>query len=142
MGRSTKRLAWLAGLLEGEGSFGFYNSPRVSLKMTDLDVVKDAHQLMGATTKLACQKKVHTQDIYVFSVHSSLAIGWMMTLYPMLGKRRRAKIAEVLKKWKTMPGYQRGTCKHNITSFIKCTPCWNQRRREAVYKHHHKGGAV
>ncbi len=32
-------IAWLAGLLEGEGSFWFNGSPRVKVAMTDQDIM-------------------------------------------------------------------------------------------------------
>jgi len=45
----TKDLYWLAGLLEGEGSFGATKDgayPNVCLKMNDKDVVFKAHKLL------------------------------------------------------------------------------------------------
>jgi hypothetical protein len=32
------------------------------------------------------------------------AIGWMMTLYSLMGQRRKAKIRECIAYWKTRPG--------------------------------------
>lgn len=105
----AKDLYWLAGLLEGEGCFreghkgvGF---PRLKVNMTDRDVVARAAELLG--TKLhgpharVCPSGKPAQSQYIAEVTGDAAAGWMMTLYSLLGLRRRAKIREVLSSWKS-----------------------------------------
>ena len=78
-------LAWLAGLLEGEGSFlkappSSPNCPRISLEMTDKDVVERAASLMNG--------KVATR-----------AVELMRVLHPEMGSRRRSQIDAALETY-------------------------------------------
>ncbi len=52
---SLKDLAWLGGLLEGEGCFMIpKGSPRIALAMSDKDVVQRAARLMGLNVQAPC----------------------------------------------------------------------------------------
>lgn len=99
----TADLHWLAGLLEGEGCF--YISPkgqaRICLNMTDVDVVARAAGLLKADLKPhGRQIRPHHKKLWCCMVYSKRAIGWMMTLLPMMGSRRSAKIREIILTWK------------------------------------------
>lgn len=103
---TARDLTWLAGLLEGEGSF-YPNgrapgSPVISLCMTDRDVVERAHRLLGGPAKIVTtnRRTVTGRTAYRFQVYGELAAQWMMTLYVEMGERRRAKIRELLAAWK------------------------------------------
>ena len=89
-------IAWLAGLLEGEGCFlvirGSY--PAISLGMTDEDIIVRASIMLG--TKVS-----HSGNMYTTQVSGLRAIPWMMTLYTFLGKRRREKVAKIIRLWKS-----------------------------------------
>lgn len=104
---------WLAGLLEGEGCFHAtfrhggnrtYRRVAISLVMTDEDSVQRAAQLL----QTKCTKQAHRtkgdRPIFRAGLDGSKAIAWMMTLYPLMGLRRQAKIRECLGIWKAMPG--------------------------------------
>lgn len=93
---------WLAGLLEGEGCFTYdknTSKTQIQLSMMDSDTVLKAAKIMN-------NRNVHTyfrdgvKDVYRFNVYANLAIQWMMTLYPLMGERRRKKIEEILSRWK------------------------------------------
>jgi hypothetical protein len=98
-------LAWLAGLLEGEGSFFMKSrahasqpnarrTPCISVKMTDLDVVTRAATLMGtAVTSSAPQGR---KPIHATILRGSRARMLMSELAPLMGERRQSKIAEIL----------------------------------------------
>lgn len=46
----VKEIAWLAGLMEGEGSFFLsQNQPKMALLMSDEDIVSRAALLLGTT---------------------------------------------------------------------------------------------
>lgn len=99
---------WLAGLLEGEGSFGFYESRgagflALQLGMADLDVMQRAKKLMGVTSLIHRRKANSKSTVthYCFSLRGHRAAGWMMTLYSLLGQRRQKRIRESLAQWKT-----------------------------------------
>ncbi len=105
-------VAWLAGILEGEGYFGYNASPCINLAMTDLDIVERAAVLMGFTGVMSVRKRANCKDYYRVAIHSSKAVGVMMTVYSFMGARRKEKIREVLVKWRsqrTSPKY-RNTC--------------------------------
>ena len=90
-------LHWLAGLLEGEGSFQFTkrNAVVVSLGMTDRDVVYRAAEYFG--------KPIHKEErplgrkvVYRTQCYGSHALALMMTIYGLMGERRKSQIKKVL----------------------------------------------
>jgi len=101
----TQDIAWLAGLLEGEGSFGMGSqnktTPTLRLQMCDQDVVKRAASLMEASLlKPTIPRKEHWKSYYTASLCSTPAIEWMMTIYSLMGLRRQQRIREVIAAWK------------------------------------------
>ena len=103
---ALRNIAWLAGLLEGEAYFCLQSgSPGIRLAMTDLDVVLRATELLGAHSvnpqRQADTAKDSWKPMYRTSVHGAVAAGWMMTIYPFLGARRREKIREILADWRS-----------------------------------------
>jgi len=95
-------IRWLAGLLEGEGCFLYKSTPSIVLKMKDKDVVEHAANLLGGRGVRLGAPPVKPQwnQQYSCAVYGARAAGWMMTLYGLMGMRRKDKIREVLAKWK------------------------------------------
>jgi hypothetical protein len=99
---TTVDLAWAAGLVEGEGWFGFYGgttNPRMAVSMTDRDIIDRLAVLFGATVrprKVAARYKPQ----WTTTISGPKAVGWMLTLYRFLGQRRRAKIAHLIATWR------------------------------------------
>lgn len=95
-------LIWLAGLMEGEGSFypgsaaHSSNLPWVSLKMTDKDVIDYVGKLWGVKTVVEPRKPVQHKDAYVIRARGRRAVLLMWMLRPYMFERRRARIDEVL----------------------------------------------
>lgn len=96
-------LAWLAGLLEGEGSFMMsrntvnhkvYLYPKVVVTMTDKDVIQRAALLFGTGVYTVKVKTGKTQ--YRAQVTGTRAAEFMKQLLPFMGERRSAKINEIL----------------------------------------------
>ena len=101
-------VAWLAGLLEGEGSFMMsrstvagkvYYYPKIVVCMTDKDVVERAALLLSNNSvyrvplsKNGVSKKLQ----YRAQVSGIKAALLMKELLPLMGERRSAKIQEVL----------------------------------------------
>ena len=51
---TTIEIAWVAGILEGEGTFCMNNnSPRLAIAMTDLDVVEKFCKIVDKTKKIS-----------------------------------------------------------------------------------------
>lgn len=96
-------IRWLAGYLEGEGCFTFtggkYRYPRIVVESTDEDVIQRVVKLWGNKAR-AVQHGKHKVGYSVASTCAKAA-GWMMTLYPLMGQRRQARIREVLTNWRS-----------------------------------------
>lgn len=97
-------LAWLAGLLEGEGCFywcrsyaGGANHPAMEVTMTDLDVVERASRLLGnrAIRKVKPASDRH-QVQYRVRLRGAAAREVMQMILPHMGNRRSARIREIL----------------------------------------------
>ena len=106
----TKDIFWLAGLLEGEGCFadcpgGMPRSPRIQIRlaMTDNDVVARASKIMGGSIYVNKKRTKGGKLVFHCSVWNARARGWMMTLYPLLGERRRQRIKQILGSWRSRP---------------------------------------
>ena len=100
---------WLTGLLEGEGSFmhGPPSAPsqaKISIEMTDRDVVERVAQLFGVGY-LHRPKRAATQhkQTYATCVRGRPAIILMKQLLPHMGSRRQARIREVLARYTERP---------------------------------------
>lgn len=128
-------IKWLAGLLEGEGSF--YIKPtgarqaKVTLEMCDKDVVERAYNLLRVKSAIYEPKnKLATKPSYRFAVYSSQAIGLMMTLYSQMGLRRQAKIREIIVKWKSYPS-------RVSTRGVECAFCKRPSRSKGLCHAHY-----
>lgn len=109
---SVKEIYWLAGLLDGEGCFSWhkfytqgkytYYNAKIQLAMTDLDVVERAAKMIGATVHKVKLSKLGRKQMYRFECQGRRAIGWMQTVYPVMGLRRQAKIRELVVLYKNL----------------------------------------
>lgn len=103
---------WIAGLLDGEGSFSYSNTPIIQITLTDLDLLQKCHLEMKLNNRIYKVEKLlgHHREIYKFAIFGSLAIQWMMTLYPLLCSRRKARIKEVIKLWSGSRNFNSPKC--------------------------------
>lgn len=90
------QIAWLAGLLEGEGCFHFCRGPYVKLSMTDKDIVERAAELMNGHCQKVKRCQPGCKPVFLVEVCSVRAIYVMNLVFPHMGKRRAEKIKEVL----------------------------------------------
>lgn len=88
---------WLAGLLEGEGTFDLHRGkyPRVRVGMTDRDVVGRAATLLGANVRLSMKPSPYKATWHA-EVSGEKATAVMLAVLPFMGSRRSGRIAEVL----------------------------------------------
>jgi hypothetical protein len=108
---SIPDLYWLAGLLEGEGSFGISRQGRtngrviyVSVVSTDEDVIRRVHSILnfGYSGPLRVLPSGKTAYRWACNAQSN-AVGLMMTLLPLMGQRRAADIKSCIEIWKDKP---------------------------------------
>lgn len=109
MDKQFKDIYWLAGILEGEGTFGNYDSsgPVIQINMTDFDVIKRVHTILKCTSKISVGN-YGNKTTYTASLNGNKAIGWMFTLYSIMCERRQEKIKEIILKWKNHNPLVRG----------------------------------
>ncbi len=106
-------IAWFAGLMEGEGSFLFRKPrirmsgfPVISIQTSDLDIAERAWRLLRTSRVYKLKPRringnTGKKTIYsVISTRASVNIGWMLTLYSFMGRRRKEDIRIVVSKWK------------------------------------------
>ncbi len=105
---TREHLAFLAGLLEGEGSFILDRGkwPRIKLKMTDEDVVRKAYELAGTGTMSGPHKvpkadgSGYHKDNWSWRVCNQYeCYALMVAILPWMGTRRREQIMSVIKTW-------------------------------------------
>ena len=109
---TTAKIAWLAGLLEGEGCFyfrvrkvkgiikeyRFKKTALITVSSTDKDVIQNVSKMWNSS--IYTRRNGVNKDYYTTVVNGKQAIGWMLTIYSYLGVRRRAKIREIVTRWK------------------------------------------
>jgi hypothetical protein len=102
---------WLSGYLEGEGYFALekhvkpyatYFRPLVALNSTDQDIVVHVQCLLhnryavNVTVSAINPRYPNAKTAYCLKVRGAKAIAIMRDVYPLMGHRRQAKIAEIL----------------------------------------------
>ncbi len=133
-----KDISWLAGLIEGEGSFLTCNtSPCISLQMTDKDIIERAARLLGVTVR-GPYVYGSNKPTWTCRVYGQRAAGWIMTLWTFMGTRRREKMLEVLEAWKARktsrrnrPPGRKATChpEREHRAHGLCGPCYRKQYR-------------
>ena len=97
-------LYWLAGILEGEGTFvsgppSQPNSPIARISMTDLDTVTRAAGLLERAVTPVRARKPHYKPVFNTQIKGAEAVALMMAVGPILGPDRTRQIDRVLAGW-------------------------------------------
>jgi hypothetical protein len=95
-------LHWLAGILEGEGSFlaGPPSEPRcpaIRLPMTDRDTVVRVSELFRRAVVATRPRQAHHKVAYVTTIKGAPAARMMRAIAPLMSPRRRAQIERALR---------------------------------------------
>lgn len=115
MPKKVKDIRWLAGLLEGEGSFCWARHPSyvtknnvkgqyatVQVCSTDRDIIADAARLMGTNVmgpySYPQRRKATYKPVYVTNRRGKKALVLAARLYPYMGKRRKEQIQALSKE--------------------------------------------
>lgn len=138
MKRTPIDIAWFAGIYEGEGYSTKGSSLRLTIGMTDRDIVARAAKIMGTPItkpyiRPSYSDRPHLKPMYTTSCFGGHAAGWMMTLYKFMGKRRRAQFRKFLRIWKKQQmriydGSRRATCHPGRVYLAKglCRSCYRK----------------
>jgi hypothetical protein len=103
-------IAWLAGILEGEGSFLMqhcavngknYYYPRITVTMTDEDVIIRVAAMFGTKAHPIKPKKGLPQ--YRATIAGERGVAFMRGLLPYMGGRRSSKMRALISFHETRP---------------------------------------
>lgn len=95
---SPEDIAWLAGLLEGEGYFRKAPLKKIAIKMTDRDVVLRAAALLGhpGRAKRREGREAHHNPIYSTCTGRHEAVEHVVrAVHPWLGQRRQNQVRHI-----------------------------------------------
>jgi hypothetical protein len=97
--------AWLAGILEGEGSFISKGRPKIQVAMTDQDIIARLSELTGVGRVYAVSRqKPHHKDAWLWAVNRPAHLEHIIRLVlPWLGQRRTLAAKDVLRKISSPP---------------------------------------
>ena len=100
---SLTEWAWLAGILEGEGCFAITGGyPRITLKMTDEDIVNRVAQFFEASVWHRKRPDPKHKDIYHTQVGKTKLLHYIISnIWSYLGQRRREAILKWYDLWET-----------------------------------------
>lgn len=147
-----KDLYWVAGIIEGEGTFAIHyerRNPyiRVTVKMTDIDVITRLQTITGiGTIRKVDMKDTGYKQAWSWDVAGqSNAASLMMTLYPIMSARRQERIKLCLKDWKSYQDKRHRPCPqgHDMTGDNlgfdqrgrrQCKTCRRESERKRYYK--------
>ena len=92
-----KDLCWLAGLLEGEGSFlkpapSEPKLPRITIEMTDEDVIRKVASLFEVNYYATLNRNDGRKVTYKVQVKGKRAASIMQQILPLMGIRRQQQI--------------------------------------------------
>lgn len=93
--------AWLAGLLEGEGSFvgdrhARSSYPVIKVEMCEREVIERVAALLDTRVWVAAPGVEGWRPTYIAQIAGHRAVGWMAALRPLMGLRRTAAIDAAL----------------------------------------------
>jgi hypothetical protein len=99
-----KTLHWLAGYLEGEGSFmkgspSNPNQPIIVVSSTDEDVIQNVSQLFERRYQKVSNERGAERGwkpAFVVRLRGTKAVGLMRELLPLMGERRKVQIQKAL----------------------------------------------
>ena len=100
------KLAWLAGILEGEGCFKMDPRPRIAVAMTDEDIIERVATLFSSSYTKWNVKTKGGKSVWQTTIGRRKDLPELLTrLYPYMGKRRQEKIDELFIYYKEVPSH-------------------------------------
>ena len=93
---------WVAGLIEGEGSFDYNRGTvRIQVAMTDRDIIDRLRTIVNfGSVREVKRYQAHHKPCFAWSGSGRQAAALMMTIYSLMGQRRKDKIYSILSVWK------------------------------------------
>lgn len=89
-------LAWIVGIIEGEGSIGYSKgSVLIQIASTDRDVVERCAKFMDVNVLGPYKKKENEKPVYMAVMYGATTM--LMDIYPYMSDHRRKQIETALK---------------------------------------------
>jgi hypothetical protein len=108
---SQADIGWLAGIVEGEGSFKTNGRTGIALEvaMTDQDVVQRLQDVTGVgRVNGPYWAKKSTKPYWTWTVGKKAALARLvLAIYPLLGSRRQGRVADLLDRFSFRPIHRR-----------------------------------
>lgn len=97
-----QQICFSAGFLDGEGSFISRGDgdPSVIASQADLEPLKKLQQWFGGHVYPCKANKLSKKPLYSWQLNGSRAIGLMMTVFPLVSKRRQGQIHIAITRWR------------------------------------------
>jgi hypothetical protein len=111
---SEAEVAWVAGILEGEGCWtqrsGGYTTWWIAVRMTDLDIIERLQKATGiGSIAPAAPAKTHYKMAWSWQVAARPQREWLTAqVWPWMGVRRRARIEELWPEVRAVVAQQAG----------------------------------
>jgi len=148
-------IAWIAGLLEGEGSFGLgavsqgkrggelVRQLRITCAMTDEDTIEKLHRLCGGTRNKESRldpRRSYAKPLYVWNLtRRKEVVALLECIRPHMSERRGLRIDELLQYNLDHPLKYKGLIHGTRNSYkwynCRCTEC---RKAVADYARNHR----
>ncbi len=105
-------LHWVAGFLEGEGSFNHAGSPAIGASQVQREPLERLQLAFGGHIGIRLMKSHKHKTQNVWSISGRRAAEIMLTIYAIMSPRRQGQINKVLVKWRAqgLPAKEKTTC--------------------------------
>lgn len=100
---ALSEIKWIAGFLEGEGSFQFRRGCSVSAAQVELFPLSKLQAILGGSIFGPKAYSNNRQPAWRWALHGRQAAGLMMTLYLYMSPKRRQQIKNALLIWHSRP---------------------------------------
>lgn len=133
--------AWLAGIIEGEGTIVWHavNSVAINVFMTDEDVLQRCHAVSGVGTlrgPYTATRRPSQKPIWKWSVtRADDVVTFLTAIRPWMGQRRTARIDLALDRLANTRGRAVRLCDRGHMNWSgevghrHCRDCWNEAQR-------------
>lgn len=107
---TLRNIEWLAGFLEGEGSFQAGGSVRTTPVVTAMQVQREplerVQAILGGKISMWLRKKKNPNhnDASRWGLYGGNAAGVMMMLYPLMSPKRKEQITKAIMAWRAGRG--------------------------------------
>lgn len=102
---AVKDIAWAAGFIEGEGSFGHVSTACVRAAQVQREPLERLQKMFGGNIRLQKRNRTNPRnansaDIWNWYIYGRRAASVIMTILPLLSARRFEQAVAALNTWK------------------------------------------